>query len=146
MTTLTFDIPLFRQQFPQFASETTYPDALLQMYWDMAVCYISDQDYGFLSGSCRQLAINLMVAHLTVLSQLDAEGDIVGGSLEQSATVDKVSVSLTPPPNKSQYSWWLSQTPYGQQLQALLSSKIAGGFYAGGLPERSAFRKVGGIF
>lgn len=147
MATLVFDVTLFRQQFPAFADETKHPDAQLQMYWDLAVCYVSAEDYGYLSGSCRQTAINMMVAHLTALNDTVNSGG--GGGLTgqvQSSTVGKVSVSLTPPPNKSQWSWWLGQTPYGQQLEALLSANIAGGMYIGGSPERSAFRKAGGVF
>jgi hypothetical protein len=63
------------------------------------------------------------------------------------ASVDKVSVTLTPPPVKSQWQWWMSLTPRGAQLLALLKSKAAGGLYVGGLPaERAAFRKAGGVF
>lgn len=144
MAILTFDVALFRQQFPAFANMTTFPDAMLQMYWDMATCYISDEDYGWLNDGCRQLAINLMTAHLTALSVLIAEGDTPG--IVNSATIDKVSVSLTPPPIPNQWRWWLNNTPYGAQLLSLLAANSVGGFYIGGLPELSAIRKVGGIF
>jgi hypothetical protein len=142
---LTFDVTLFRQQFPVFANATAYPDAMLQMYWDMAVCYVTDVgNYGWLQGNCRQLAINLMTAHLTALSVIVAGGQVPG--LVQSATIDKVSVSLTPPPLKNQWQWWLSTTPYGQQLLALLQNRSVGGWYIGGRPELAAFRRVGGRF
>lgn len=141
---ITFDVAIFREQFPAFANETTFPDAMLQMYWDMATCYISDYNCGWLYGDCRRLAIDLMTAHLTALSVLIAAGQTPG--LVQSATIDKVSVSLTPPPIPNQWQWWLALTPYGQQLLALLQVKSVGGFYIGGLPEGGAFRKVGGIF
>lgn len=142
--TITFDVSLFRSQFPAFANETSYPDATLQGYWDAGTCYISDQDYGALSGDCRTRALNLMTAHLTALSDKIASGE--NPSFEQSASIDKVSVTLTPPPIKSQFQWWLSITPYGSQLFALLQVKAVGGFYVGGLPENSAFRKVGGVY
>lgn len=142
---LTFDVALFREQFPVFANATAYPDAMLQMYWDMATCYVTDiGNYGWLQGRCRQLAINLMTAHLTALSIIVAGGQVPG--LVQSATIDKVSVSLTPPPLKNQWQWWLSTTPYGQQLLALLQNRSVGGWYIGGRPELAAFRKVGGRF
>lgn len=85
-----------------------------------------------------------MTAHLTALSDLAAQSQTPG--YEQSATIDKVSVSLTPPPNKNQWQFWLNTTPYGMQLLALLQSKSAGGFYIGGLPETAAFKKVAGIY
>lgn len=142
---LTFDVAEFRLQFPAFANEITFPDAMLQRHWDMATCYVSDiGNYGWLQGRCRQLAINLMTAHLTALSVLIAAGQTPG--LVQNATIDKVSVGLTPPPLRNQWQWWLSTTPYGQELLALLQTRSVGGWYIGGRPELAAFRRVGGRF
>lgn len=142
----TFDVAAFRLAFPAFADSTLFPTETLQMNWDTAGCYVDNTNSNCeaLSGDCRLRALNLMTAHLTALSALVAAGQIPG--LVQTATVDKVSVSLTPPPLKTQWQWWLSLTPYGQQLLALLQVSGVGGFYIGGLPELSAFRKVGGIF
>lgn len=144
MSDYVFNIPAFRISYPAFASDTTFPDVTLQAYWDSATCYISDTDYGYLSGDCRYKAITLMTAHLTALSVLIAKGQVPG--LVQSATIDKIAISLTPPPVKNQWQWWLSLTPYGQQLLALLHVAAVGGLFVGGLPERAAFRKVGGVF
>lgn len=139
---ITFDVTAFRAQCPAFADATLYSDAALQGYWDAAACHISTTDYGWLNGECRARALNLMTAHLAALSSLIASGQAPG--VMQSASIDKVTISLTPPPLKSQWQWWLSATPYGAQLLALLQSKAVGGFYVGGAPERSAFRSVGG--
>ena len=144
MTTITFDIEQFREQFPEFSNETTYPDVMLQMYFAMATCYVSDEDYGCLSGACRGLALNLMTAHLTKIGTDTTVGE--DPAFVTSATVDKVSVSTQPPPDKDQYEWWMSLTSYGQQLLALLKAKSVGGCYIGGSPERAAFRGVGGYF
>ena len=144
MATIVFDVAAFRVAFPAFANDTTYPDATLQAYWDAACCYISPCDYGWLHGACRARALNLMTAHLAALSTMIANGQAVG--VGQSATVGAVSVSMVPPPIKSGFQYWLAITPYGIQLWALLSAKAAGGLYVGGLPEKSAFRKVGGVF
>lgn len=144
MMTLTFDVTLFRQQFPVFANPTTFPDAMLQMYWDMATCQISNCNYGYLNGDCRQLALNLLTAHLTAISVLVANGQTPG--IVTNATIDKISVALKAPETRNAWLWWLNTTPYGQQLLALLLAKGVGGFYVGGLPETTAFRKIGGIF
>jgi hypothetical protein len=85
-----------------------------------------------------------MTAHLAAISVLIAAGQIPG--LVQNATIDKITVGLTPPPIPNQFQWWLNITPYGQQLLAMLQVNSVGGFYIGGLPERSAIRKVYGIF
>lgn len=144
MTTHTFDVTAFRTQFPAFANSTTFPDGTLQQYWNAATCYVTPNDFCYLSGDCLQLALNLMTAHLTQLSVQIAAGKMP--YLMQSATIDKVTISLTPPPLKNQWQWWLSTTPYGMQLFAMLQAKSVGGFYIGGLPETAAFRKVAGIF
>lgn len=125
---ITFDVTEFRAAFPAFADPIKYPDARLQLYWDQATCYVSDLDYGSLQGPCRRLAINLMTAHLTAISDLIAQGQTSG--VVQSSTIDKITVSLTPPPiTDSYFAWWLSTTPYGQQLKSLLDTNSVGGFY-----------------
>lgn len=144
MTTIVFDVAQFRTAFPEFSDITAFPDATLQMNWDTSTCYISDLDAGILTGNCRRRAINLMTAHVTKISNNTTLGKTT--NFKHSASVDKISVSVTPPPASDQYSWWLNTTPYGSQLEALLSSNIAGGLYVGGRREKSAFRKVGGSF
>lgn len=128
---LTFDYALFIVQFPIYSNPSVYPEALLQTYWDIAIDYVSDVgNYGSLQGMKRQYALNLMVAHITYLNGLIAAGQVPG--LMQNATIDKVTVGLTPPPVKNQFQWWLSLTPYGQALLALLQLNSVGGFYVGG--------------
>ena len=142
---LTYDDTLFRMQFPFFANSVTFPEALLQMYWDQAICYMDDTaNYGWLQGVSRQLGLNMLTAHLTYLTTITLNNQVTG--LMQNATVDKVSIGLTPPPLPNQWQWWLDQTSYGQSLLALLQSNIAGGLYIGGSPQLSAFRNVGGVF
>jgi uncharacterized protein DUF4054 len=139
-----FDVTKFRLTYPAFADPLKYPDALLQQNFDFSGCYVTNDNYGWLRGDCRYNALTLMTAHLTALYDINKSGQIAGQI--QDATIDKISVSLTPPPNPNEWQWWLSQTGYGQQLLALLQVNSAGGFYIGGLPEKSGFRKVGGIF
>ncbi len=144
MSVLTFDVADFRLQFPAFVDPELYSDATLQGYWDAAVFYISPENYGYLVDGARQRAINLMVAHLTYLSDLIISGQTPG--FITGSTIDKISVTLTPPPAKTQWQWWLATSPYGIQLSALLSVVGVGGLYIGGAPESSAFRKVFGVF
>jgi hypothetical protein len=142
-----FDIPQFRRWYEAFADETAYPDDVLEAYYDFATCYISDEDYGLLNGKCRYRAITLMTAHLLMLSKINpGTGQPVQPQLKTGATVDKVTVTLTPPPLKNEWQWWLTTTPYGAELLALLQSASSGGFVYGGLPEGTAIRKWGGLF
>lgn len=138
------DIPQFRIDYPEFESPIKYPDELLERTFSNSDCYIDNYNYGWLSGDCRYKALTLMTAHLLHLASFIPINQVPG--LMQGATIDKISVSLTPPPLPNQFQWWVALTPYGQQLLAMLQVKSVGGFYIGGLPEKSAFRKVGGIF
>jgi hypothetical protein len=141
-TILTYNDALFRQQCPAYKNTAQFPEATLQAFWDSATCYMSDiGNYGSLQGSCRQYGLNLMTAHLVYISQLTASGTVpyVLGA----ATVDKVQVTAVPPPLKTQWGWWLSVSPYGQSLWALLQANSVGGFYIGGSPILPSFRGYG---
>lgn len=142
-STFTFDPAAFRLAYPQFADSATWPTITLQMYFDTATLYISNRNCGVLNGDRRFLALNLFTAHLAALSIVINSGDLP--NLPQSATVDKVSVSLTPPPLQNEFEWWLNLTPYGQQLLVLLSIASVGGLMFGGSPNRPAFRGAAGF-
>lgn len=141
----TFDVTAFRAMFPAFADPLKYPDATLQMWWTMAIQYISDMDNCVIEGDTLQLALNLMTAHLAQSFTMLANGQTNPGIIT-GATEGSVSVSMTPPPAKNMWQYWLATTPYGQQLQALLSALVVGGFTIGGLPETAALRRVFGVF
>lgn len=144
MSLHVFDVAQFRKLFPAFASEEQFPDTLLQIYWDVAITYIAPFDNFALCGAALQLALNQLTAHIAQsMSQVNS-GDTPG--VLTGATEGSVSASLQAPPTKDGFTWWLSTTPYGTMLRALLLVKSAAGFYVGGLPERSAYRKVGGVF
>ena len=141
---LVLDIALFREQLPKFADDVIYTDAIIIVNWDLATCYISDTDYGVLKESCRQYAINLMIGHLLYLNDLISNGSPTG--TVTSASEGTVSIGLEPPPSKNQFSFWLNQSPYGQQLLALLKLKGGVGLYVGGFPNTGNFRKGNGRF
>ncbi len=140
----TFSYTLFIAAYPKFSDPVCFPEPVLQMYWDTATDYISDVNYGWLNGNSRLLALNLMTAHIAYLFTVVDDNQVP--YLMQTATIDKVTIGLTPPPLKNQFQWWLSTSAYGQMLLSLLSIHSIGGFFIGGLPERSAFRCVAGIF
>lgn len=148
MSVISFDVTVFRASFPAFLNSAKYPDATLQSFFDTASIYINPETgsglIGGLNDAAKTRALNLMTAHLAQLSSMIAAGQTP--ALVQSSSIDKISVSLTPPPAKSHLQWWLSLTGYGAQLLALLQAKTAGGFYIGGTPELASFRKSGGRF
>lgn len=142
-TILTFNYAQFIALVPAYSNPAKYSQATLQAFWNSAINYISDVgNFGSLQGDKRQYAINLMTAHLVYISDLTKSGTVP--YLMQTSTIDKVSVGLTPPPLKNQFQWWLSVSPYGQQLLALLQINSVGGFYIGGSPQRAAFGFQGG--
>lgn len=131
---MTFDLPTFRSLYPAFAGVS---DAAVTVAAGQAACYID-------STCADDCAIYLMVAHLLQLAANAATGK-PGGQIT-TATIDKVSVTVVQAPGTTSYTYWLNSTPYGQQLAALLARCAAGGTHVGGLPERAAFRSVGGLF
>jgi hypothetical protein len=88
--------------------------------------------------SQQTLALNLMTAHLVFLSDQVAAGET--GGVVTGATIDKVSVTLEPPPSSNNWQYWLNQSPYGKQLLALLQVASVGGMYVStAVPGRAGF-------
>lgn len=149
----------FVRLFPEFKGcdgEGNPPNKeLIEMLIEISKSYIDPYDYRcrMLSGRSLRYAILLMAAHLYSLYQQRMQtvceggnaGDDQGGFI-QSASVGDVSVAKANLPAKDMWDWWLAQTPYGQQLLALLKVSGVGGLTIGGLPEREGFRKVDGVF
>ena len=133
-----FDLSAFRTAYPVFDS---VPDATVQAAATSALCLIGQDGC-----DCDVQMWQLMVAHLLYIQGQVATGNGNAGAVT-SATIDKVSVAFAAPPfGTSAYKFWLFKSPYGGQLLAMLDRCSKGGVYVGGLPERSAFRSVGGVF
>lgn len=138
---MTFDVAGFRAAFTQFLSPSDYSDSTIQGWADLASN--SAMSNWFAGTSLTEQ--RLLVAHIGSMMSQAASGDGAGGAVT-SASEGSVSVSFTPPPAKSALEYWLSSTPYGIQLWSLLRIASATGNIVGGLPERRAFRKVGGVW
>ena len=150
---ITYNDAQFRAMFPAFASQTAFPQAILQMYWDQATTFVSNlANYGWLTGgqspsgnpTGRALALNLMTAHIAQIFVLVGLGQTPAPIT--AAGIDKVNVTLLPPPVKDGWEWWLSCTAYGAQLWALLIANSVGGWYSGGSPTRAGFNGAAGAF
>lgn len=137
----TFDQAAFVAMFPEFVA--TNP-ASLQAWWTMATQYITPDDGWLLNGDPLQLALDLMTAHLAKTFTMISAGQVA--VVMTSAGEGSVNLSMAPPPAKDGWQYWLSTTPYGLQLWALLSARGAGGVYVGASAERASFRKAGGVF
>lgn len=143
---ITLDVAAFRAQFVQFANKICFTDDTIQGWWDTAANFVTDWPAQIV-GTCSQrvLACNLCTAHIGYLYNAIAQGQPLG--VLTSAQIDKIRVDVKPPPvGDSMFQWWMAQSPYGQQLLAMFAIMTAGGIFVGGLPERDAFRRVGGGF
>ena len=136
MPSINYNDTAFRALFPAYASTTTYPAATLQVYWNTAILYINNQYGGCYCGGMslaqQTQALNLMTAHLVYLNGLITAGQVP--QIITAAGIDKINVTMEPPPAKNQWQYWLQTTPYGQQLMALLQVIGVGGFYASSAP------------
>lgn len=134
----TFPLVTFRTLYPAFAA---VPDATVLAVSEQALCFVD-----LSACDCSEQGWMLATAHMLALRDSATAGGAPSGALA-SATVGSVSVSFqAPPTGGSGYRFWLTSTPYGLQLSALLSRCAAGVLYVGGAPERAAFRRVGGGF
>lgn len=151
---MSLDYAKFRVLFPQFEDPLKYPDAVLDIFYEVAQSFIdsADSPCRVLTGAQLGLALMYMTAHLLYL-QTEAQkavesggGDVDQGGFVTSATIGDVSVTKMAPPASDGWEYWLSSTPYGAALWALLQLLAVGGLAIGGLPEREGFRKIGGVF
>lgn len=145
MANVTFDPAAFKARFPEFATQT---DPVLTAQWNTAALYVTTENYGRLMDDGRVYAVQLMTAHLLRLAaNIAADAGGAGTpSIVAQASIDKVRITLAPPPTPDARTYWLNLTPYGQQLIVFLQARAVGGFYVGGTRERAAFRKAGGVF
>lgn len=140
-----FDPAAFRLLFPAFADPIKYPDEMLGGYYIMAQCFITPSClWG--CDDCIVTALYLMMAHLLSTTGNAVTTAISGSGVINSATIDKVTVSRQVPTTKGDFRQFLIQSPFGQQLLALLNIKSAGGWSVGGSLERQSIRKAGGTF
>ena len=69
------------------------------------------------------LACELLIAHMLRLHTISTgQGGLNTGGFVQSASVHDVSVSVSAMPTKDNLEYWLSLTPYGQELLGMIDS------------------------
>jgi hypothetical protein len=125
---------------PAFSDSTKYTDEKVELFIEQAYNYISPHKGCLLKCKSRRYAIELMAAHLLTLNDRILSGNMSAGGRITSANIDKISVSLEAPKNQNDWNYWLSLTPYGMALSALLISKAPIGIYSGGINYRSSLK------
>ncbi len=144
MATILFDVDVFRAQFPGLFPDPPNTDAFIELFWDAATCYVSNDTAGALSVACRTQVLNLVTAHLITIMESAQAGNQPGFVV--TASIDKISVTVQAPPSKSEFQFFLNQTPFGIQAYAMLYAAGVGGSYVGGFNELGSFRRAGGVF
>jgi hypothetical protein len=143
MALIDLNIVSFRVNFPLYENPAIYSDVLLNAQYEIGKCYIADNDCT-MAATCREYALQSMLAHLLYIRDQVNAGNNIG--VITSANEGDVSVSLATPLVEDEWHYWFNSSPFGRELIALLGGQAVGGFYAGGVNERMAFRKAGGIF
>lgn len=146
MATLAFDVAAFRAQFPGLFPDPPNTDSFIEIFWDSATCYVSTSTAGSLSEACRRQVLNLVTAHLITLMESSVAGN--QGGFVTTASIDKISVTIQPPDSKGAFRFFLNQTQFGIQAQAMLFAASVGGIYIRGSSrsELGSFRRAGGDF
>lgn len=123
---LTEDV--FIAQFPEFETAEN-----IELFMNRAGNYFAPCME--VCGNKYQYIVFLLTAHFLTLQDNIQSGETSGG-LETGASIDKVSVTVAPPPFSDGFEYFLNQTTYGQQLLALLNLLIATPQYIGGSFQR----------
>lgn len=144
-----FDREVFLSFWPEFNDTTVYPSELVENIGKRARFYVTGDNSMHLDGEDRNYARSLMTAHMIVLAvrartlatnqsttgsggAAGSVGGVGGSGILQSASVGGVSVSMAVPQSNDAWSYWLNQTPYGQEYLAFMSLHCPMGIYGMG--------------
>ncbi len=112
----------FRAEFPEFASTTTYPDAMLDFWATLAEELLVDAVWT----TMKPFAVKLYVAHEITLARVNVQTAGAGGTPGQSGgvptskTVGSVSVSYDAQTTSEKDAGWWNLTNYGKQIYRLI--------------------------
>lgn len=139
---IVISIADIRSDFPEFASQTDYPDAFIASAIKRAGWYVSTKAGQAIPDETRIAMLESMSAHLLFLAHQQmgggASGSSASGSTGQlaSASIGGVSVAIVAPRNRDAQEYWLNQSRYGQEYLALLASLGGGAILYGGSWEK----------
>lgn len=132
-----FPIEDFNAQFPVFSAENSgFTQADIQLAGTSAMFHIGPSAPGMpMQGNTRVYALFLMTAHILTLHKNAADaidsGVVPVGGRPYKTDVGSVSVENTKPNSLTldDFTYWLDQTVYGQELMALLEVQAPLGIY-----------------
>lgn len=112
------DIPAFRENFPEFASTSVYPDAQVTFWATIAEAQVNQNVWQDLYPQ----GVQLYVAHEITIAAQNVQAAGVGGSPGQSGgianskAVGAVNVSYDAGTQTEKDAGWWNRTTYGQQF------------------------------
>lgn len=134
MSNITANIDEFLSIYPQFNTLILKPIA--EYYLNDTIAWARCK-WDLRRFGCRvNTIIYLMTAHRTFLNAQAQQGKAGQGGKVASANVDGVSVSYIAMPSSDTLNYWLSLSPYGQELAAMLDIYDGLPKYYGGSFER----------
>lgn len=116
------DITAFRTNFPEFASTSTYPDAMLTFWASIAELQLRVSVWGNMWAN----AVMLYVAHESVIAAQNVQAAANGlgpgqsGGIANSKAVGAVNVAYDAASQTEKDAGWWNRTTYGQQLWRLI--------------------------
>lgn len=120
----------FREDFPQFADTTRYPEAQVQFRLNLADVLLSEKTTG---KELFPYFVELFVAHYLALFAADSRAAAAGGAggsasgVQSSKSVDKVSVSYDTSATLNPNAGFWNNTRYGAEFWQLITMFGAGG-------------------
>ncbi len=119
---MTFDIDLFRTNFPEFADTVVYPTSMIAFWAGLAELLVPQCVWK----NAWQQGMSLYVAHEITLAALNtkaaASGGVPGqsGGIANTKTVGSVSVGYDTTSTAEKNAGWWNLTNYGKQFYRLM--------------------------
>lgn len=118
---MTFDIALFRTNFPEFADEVAYPTPMVAMWAELAEMQVRPCIWK----RAWMMGVSLYIAHEITLEAQNrkaaASGGVPGvsGGIANNKTVGSVSVGYDTTSTAEEKAGWWNLTNYGKQFYRL---------------------------
>lgn len=123
---MAINVAAFRARFPEFADDTEYPDARIQVFIDDALSDLGTNETRWNGKYDR--AQSYLSAHLLVVGTKSEGGDSSSSAgIVQSKSAGGVSVSKSfVAKDRSELDDWYASTTYGQQFLIIRNQTFVG--------------------
>jgi hypothetical protein len=115
---MTFDVGLFRSQFPEFQDTVTYPDQMIDVWAGLASAQVNSCRWG----TQYTLGVSLYVAHELVMARRNVKASAAGGApgtfggVAINKTVGSVTAQYDPISTSEKDAGYWNLTNYGKQF------------------------------